>query len=156
VYTLTIGLGGPVATTNHFGAAVRASPDLNGDGVGDILVGAPDYGTLFPFGPGKGDVAIFSGATGARLESVVGNNGDHLGDGTGRRARRSRRRRLPGVRRRGLAGRHGGTDSGAAALLQVVPLSARSFSARARRTASAARRRSRSSAARARAPARLS
>jgi hypothetical protein len=61
---------------------VRASRDLNGDGVPEIVVGAPGY-TAFAGGgdfANKGLVAIFSGATGARLASIVGANTDRLGD----------------------------------------------------------------------------
>jgi hypothetical protein len=64
----------------HFGAAVRASPDLNQDGVGDFLVGSPDWGTLFPLQPERGMVVIYSGATLTRMGSVTGANHDHLGD----------------------------------------------------------------------------
>jgi hypothetical protein len=64
----------------HFGAAVRATADLNNDGVGEVLVGMPDYFTVSPVGPGKGGVSIFSGATGVRIAGLVGANNDHLGD----------------------------------------------------------------------------
>jgi hypothetical protein len=66
--------------TYHFGAEVCASPDLNRDGVGDFLIGAPDYNTTIPAGPGKGAVFVYSGATLTRLASIVGPNNDHLGD----------------------------------------------------------------------------
>ncbi|MCC7015520.1 MAG: FG-GAP repeat protein [Planctomycetes bacterium] len=66
----------------HFGAAVNACGDLNGDGVGEILIGAPDY-----FTPGlisgwsfRGLVRIYSGASGALLTSVFGGTTDRLGD----------------------------------------------------------------------------
>lgn len=78
--TLTFGVAN--GFDHHFGAAVCASDDLNGDGVGEILVGAPDY---FTFGSGgsfanKGNVSVFSGASGARLASISGNSTDKLGD----------------------------------------------------------------------------
>jgi hypothetical protein len=65
----------------HAGAAVCANGDLNGDGVGDILVGSPDYSQL-PFGSGigLGSFAIYSGATGVRLGGAIGTTGDRLGD----------------------------------------------------------------------------
>ncbi len=80
IYTLSPLAPGATPTTLHFGAAVRASADLNGDGVGDFLVGAPDFSTTVPIGPGKGAVTLYSGATGQRLSSVVGANQDRLGD----------------------------------------------------------------------------
>lgn len=57
----------------HFGACVRASPDVNGDGVGDFFVGAPDLSTT-------GTVVVFSGATLLKLVTIVGDSQDHLGD----------------------------------------------------------------------------
>jgi hypothetical protein len=80
LYTLQPTVSGVTPSTLHFGACVRASADLNGDGVGEILVGAPDFSTTLPFGPGKGAVSIFSGATGVRIASLVGANNDHVGD----------------------------------------------------------------------------
>ena len=70
----------PAFVNIHFGAAVRASPDLTGDGVGEILVGCPDYRPLAPFGPRKGAVSIFSGATLTQIGGYVGNNFDYIGD----------------------------------------------------------------------------
>jgi hypothetical protein len=66
----------------HFGAAVCASGDLNNDGVGEILVGAPDYTTIGSGGSilNKGLVSVFSGATGSRFVSIAGSSGDLLGD----------------------------------------------------------------------------
>jgi hypothetical protein len=61
----------------HFGAAVRACADLNGDGIGEILAGAPDYFTAFS--AGRGGVAIYSGATGTRFAFVQGASNDRLG-----------------------------------------------------------------------------
>lgn len=62
-----------VAQGEHFGACVRASPDVNLDGVGDIFVGGPDLGTT-------GNVVIYSGATLTKLATIVGDSQDHLGD----------------------------------------------------------------------------
>ncbi len=70
----------PTPSSIHFGAAVRASEDLNGDGVGEILVGAPDYFTQFPSGPGRGAVAVYSGRTFARIGFATGANNERLGD----------------------------------------------------------------------------
>jgi len=64
-----------------FGASVRACEDLSGDGTPDIVVGAPDYATLFPpIGLHRGAFAVFSGATGARIGGVSGAVNDMLGD----------------------------------------------------------------------------
>jgi hypothetical protein len=63
----------------HFGAEVCASDDLNGDGVGDILVGAPNYFPITPLNV-KGGVSVYSGATGAPLGSITGGSSDVLGD----------------------------------------------------------------------------
>jgi hypothetical protein len=62
---------------NRFGATVRASPDLNGDGVGDFLIGAPEYSTFL--GAKKGLVRIYSGATLTSIATVVGANNERLG-----------------------------------------------------------------------------
>jgi hypothetical protein len=69
----------------HFGAAVRASADLNGDGVGEILVGAPDYFTAGVLSGWnfRGLVRVFSGASGQVLTTVTGASTDRLGDGLG-------------------------------------------------------------------------
>jgi hypothetical protein len=67
---------------HHFGAAVRACDDLNGDGVGDVLIGAPGFRTTvggLPL-PLRGQVSIYSGASGARWAGINGGFGDHLGD----------------------------------------------------------------------------
>jgi hypothetical protein len=69
----------------HFGAAVCASRDLNNDGVGEIMVGAPGYTTVGAGGSinNKGLASIFSGATGERWASIAGNSTDVLGDAIG-------------------------------------------------------------------------
>ena len=64
----------------HHGAAVCASRDLNGDGVGEIVVGAPDYSTIFPTNTIRGYVSVFSGATGTRLVGIQGGASEQLGD----------------------------------------------------------------------------
>ena len=65
----------------HFGAAVRACADLNADGVGDILVGAPELVTYSgTVGQLKGNLSIYSGASGARWLGINGAWGDHFGD----------------------------------------------------------------------------
>ena len=68
---------GVTPSTNHFGAAVRASPDLNRDGVGDFLVGQPDYHSG---GAARGAVVVYSGATLTRIGAVTGAVNDRLGD----------------------------------------------------------------------------
>jgi hypothetical protein len=70
----------------HFGAAVHACADLNGDGVGEILVGAPGFFTqsLFPAGWNfRGAVRIYSGASHQQLTGMSGGTTDRLGDGLG-------------------------------------------------------------------------
>jgi hypothetical protein len=66
----------------HFGAAVHACADLNNDGVGEILVGAPGYFSAgFPSGWSfRGLVRVYSGATGTLLSSITGGSTDRLGD----------------------------------------------------------------------------
>jgi hypothetical protein len=71
----------------YFGTSVCASPDLNGDGIGDILVGGPGSGGTL------GAASIFSGSTGQKMasysgalgyglgRSLVGALGDYTGDG---------------------------------------------------------------------------
>lgn len=66
----------------HLGAAVHACADLNNDGVGEILVGAPGYfSAAFPSGWNfRGLVRLYSGATGTLLASIAGSTTDRLGD----------------------------------------------------------------------------
>ena len=81
IYTFTTPPAfGTLASNFHFGAAVRACEDLNGDGIGEILVGAPDYTSNQFTGVGRGFVAIYSGATGAQLAKINGAQQEHFGD----------------------------------------------------------------------------
>ncbi|MFQ5693839.1 MAG: integrin alpha, partial [Nitrospinota bacterium] len=77
----------------RFGSAVAAPGDVNGDGVGDFLVGAPNAVTMTSFGFLIGGAFLFSGADGNLLfemngtlryslfGSVVAAPGDVDGDG---------------------------------------------------------------------------
>lgn len=69
----------------HFGAAVKACDDLNNDGIGEIIVGAPGYfSPAFPSGWNfRGLVRVYSGATGVELSGIAGASTDRLGDGLG-------------------------------------------------------------------------
>jgi hypothetical protein len=80
LYQLDPILPNPQFTTLLYGAAVCASADLNGDGVGDILVGSPAYSVTFPSGPGRGAVWIYSGRTGVRIGGATGANNERIGD----------------------------------------------------------------------------
>ncbi len=62
---------------DFFGYAVSGLEDLNGDGFGDVLVGAPGNGTN---GPGAGAAYVYSGAGGELLLTL---RGDAAGDGFG-------------------------------------------------------------------------
>jgi len=69
LYTLTSNSG----QSDRFGSSVTTVKDLNGDGVPDIVVGAPQgqvvYDCTPPGCPTNGRVYVFSGATGALLRS---------------------------------------------------------------------------------------
>lgn len=60
-----------------FGRRVAAAGDVNGDGYGDLIVGAPNHGSA---GAGAGRVYIFSGRDGSRLFVA---DGEAAGDGLG-------------------------------------------------------------------------
>jgi hypothetical protein len=59
---------------SHYGAALAALGDVNGDGVPDALIGAPDPEDSS--GPDLGHVHLVSGANGASLGSLAG-DADH-------------------------------------------------------------------------------
>ena len=81
IFVLNAGSGNATPGAGwRFGAAVRSIGDLNKDGVGDLLVGMPNYFTQVPIGPGKGGVVVFSGATGMRLGGLSGAKNEYLGD----------------------------------------------------------------------------
>ncbi len=81
--TLTLGFSSTLFDL-RLGASVLACGDLNGDGVGEILAGAPDYSVLSGFQVfNRGAVALYSGATGTRMGLLVGSNTDRLGDALG-------------------------------------------------------------------------
>jgi hypothetical protein len=81
-----------LAANNHFGACVRASADLNGDGVPNILAGAAGLRDQHHRGSiNRGALVVFSGATGAGIGLLSGENGDHLGRRADRRRFRHQR-----------------------------------------------------------------
>lgn len=61
---------------DRFGFVNRSLGDMDGDGVTEIGIGAPDNTEA---GTGTGKVYIYSGATGELLRSHVGNENDFLG-----------------------------------------------------------------------------
>ncbi|MEM9802195.1 MAG: integrin alpha [Planctomycetota bacterium] len=66
---------------DQFGTTVDRAGDVDGDGIGDIVVGAPGDGT---FAPGAGRAYVYSGATGALIRTFEGEAaGDGLGVGVG-------------------------------------------------------------------------
>jgi hypothetical protein len=63
---------------NFFGASVRGAGDVNGDGVDDLLAGAPHYGSN---GAAPGYARVFSGADGEVLFTFNGESAyDYFGD----------------------------------------------------------------------------
>jgi hypothetical protein len=86
VYTVSTATGGVIGTVaspfptegGAFGFDLARVPDVDGDGVDDLAVGAPDEDT-----PGDGELLrdvgrayLYSGATGARLAQFVSQNPD--------------------------------------------------------------------------------
>lgn len=57
-------------TGNRFGWSIDGIGDVDGDGFGDVLVGAPRHDR--PGGPDAGAVYLFSGANGALLRKLYG------------------------------------------------------------------------------------
>jgi hypothetical protein len=65
-------------TGDNFGYALDWIGDVNGDGVRDLIVGAPDH--EWTAGTNRGAVYVFSGANGAQIWKLGGNaDGDRLG-----------------------------------------------------------------------------
>lgn len=65
-------------SNDWFGHSIDALGDINGDGFGDLVVGAPQH--EWTAGTNRGAVYTFSGATGVQLSKLGGNNdGDKLG-----------------------------------------------------------------------------
>jgi hypothetical protein len=61
-----------------FGLMVAPMDDVDGDGIGDVAVGAP--GDADPSTPAHGEVQVFSGASGVRLRRLASNDaGDFYG-----------------------------------------------------------------------------
>jgi hypothetical protein len=71
---------GPKAGAHH-GSVVAAAGDVDGDGRGDVLVGAPLYdGPVFLADTDWGRVVLYSGDNGLPLETITGDTkGDRLG-----------------------------------------------------------------------------
>lgn len=61
------------AVGNTFGSAVDAGFDVDGDGVGDVISGAPGFDVGNPF-DNRGRAYVHSGATGNLLFTVTGGN----------------------------------------------------------------------------------
>lgn len=64
---------------DRFGAAICSVADLDGDGVAELLVGAPRAGRSARTGEIRGAVHLFSGRDGRRLWTRLGAPGDWLG-----------------------------------------------------------------------------
>ncbi|NOT32946.1 MAG: T9SS type A sorting domain-containing protein [Candidatus Eisenbacteria bacterium] len=86
----------PIGGNNaHFGAAVASAGDVNGDGLGDVIIGAPNYSngqsnegawvvyTSLGFTMASDLGAVESGEVGAQLGTSVCTAGDSDGDGFG-------------------------------------------------------------------------
>lgn len=59
----------------RFGFAVSGIPDVNGDGRGDVVVGAPEFWGAG--GPSSGKVYVFSGINGSPIWTAEGSNDTH-------------------------------------------------------------------------------
>ena len=70
------------AAADAFGDSVAGIDDLDGDGIGDLLVTAPQHDTA---GSGAGRAYLYSGVSGALLHTLDGDAaGDTFGGGAGR------------------------------------------------------------------------
>lgn len=67
----------------YFGSAVLSSYDLNADGKSDLAVGAPGYAPIL-FGNDNGAVYLYSGETGERMGTLLGQPDEFLGDALAR------------------------------------------------------------------------
>ena len=72
-------VSGPV-TLSQFGAAVSSAGDINGDGIADILIGAPGAGTVGLGGDARGEAYVIFGTAGGypanfSLAGLDGTNG---------------------------------------------------------------------------------
>ncbi len=66
--------------TEGFGLAVAGLSDGNGDGYGDLLIGAPHAGLIGGNGLASGSARLYSGLSGRRILDLNGDaNQDHLG-----------------------------------------------------------------------------
>jgi hypothetical protein len=72
-------IGGFTTFGWRFGTAVRATPDLNNDGIGDIVVGMSGYVTGLGGTP-RGAARLFSGKTGGLMCHVSGGSQEAIGD----------------------------------------------------------------------------
>jgi hypothetical protein len=72
-HALLLEIKGTLGTNSQFGAAVALVGDVDGDGVCDVVIGAPGYSS------GAGYVGAFSGANGNVLWYIVGGAGAQLG-----------------------------------------------------------------------------
>ncbi|MCY3002655.1 MAG: hypothetical protein NTV21_12705 [Planctomycetota bacterium] len=112
----------------HFGAAVLACADLNLDGVGEIMIGAPGYfSTSFSGTSFRGLVRIYSGATGALLCSVTGGTTDRLGDALAGAVGDLDGDGFPEFVVGGSLSDAGGTDSGVIKCYRLFPLSPKTY-----------------------------
>jgi hypothetical protein len=121
ISTLTLPDSNPLPQDIEFGTRVLAGPDLNGDGVGEILGGAPAYHSFFPLGPNKGAVAVSSGATLMRIGAHVGANNEGLGDSLVGGFHDLNGDGFLEFAVAGSLGDNGGTDSGVVKCLNLYP-----------------------------------